>query len=141
MSTPFKQSYPVYSADFKNAGTVSRAIKVILSSLGLNLEKIRKIAIACYEAEVNLIIHSLGGSINLTIDTDFVSIESVADGPGSAHIDLAMTEGYSTASDEIRQLGFGAGMGLPNMKINADQFEIESKIDVGTHITMRFNIS
>ena len=95
-------------------------------------------SIACYEAEINLVIHSMGGRLTLIVDAHEVTLISDDDGPGIPDIDLAMSEGYSTATDDVRMMGFGAGMGLANMSRNADRFHIESKVGVGTHIEMRF---
>jgi len=101
---------------------------------------LRRIAVASYEAELNLIIHSHGGKLTLEMTPDSIVLTSADVGPGIADISKAMQEGFSTASEEARDLGFGAGMGLPNMKRNADGFSIESEVGVGTTIQMAFNI-
>jgi anti-sigma regulatory factor (Ser/Thr protein kinase) len=140
LSTQYNHVYDVNAGDYANAGKASRGVKKVLVQLGINAELIRKIAVASYEAEINLIIHSVGGAMDVTIDSKSVTIIAKDNGPGIDDVGLAMTEGYSTASDAIREMGFGAGMGLPNMRMNADGFSITSTPGVGTRITMRFDI-
>lgn len=120
-------SYPVKRNDYLNGGQVSSKIKEILSRLGIASEIIRKIMIAVYEAEMNVIIHSYGGEICFSIDDEKIEITVRDTGPGIPRIDLAIQEGYSTAPDEAREMGFGAGMGLPNIKKNSDYFTIHSE--------------
>ena len=132
-------NFIIERGNFLTAGNVSSKIKKILQSIGLENSLIRKISIATYEAEMNLVIHSLGGNIKAYIDENKVTIEVEDTGPGIKDIDLAMTEGYSTATNEIREMGFGAGMGLPNIKRCSDEFQISSTMDVGTKIKMVFN--
>ena len=119
-------NFIIERGNFLTAGNASSKIKKILQSIGLENSLIRKISIATYEAEMNLVIHSLGGNIKAYIDENKVTIEVEDTGPGIKDIDLAMTEGYSTATNEIREMGFGAGMGLPNIRRCADEFHIES---------------
>ena len=95
-------------------------------------------SVACYEVELNLVIHSLGGTLTLQVEPDKVTLISKDVGPGIPDIEKAMTEGFSTANEEARTLGFGAGMGLPNMKRNSTEFDIQSEVGVGTTITMSF---
>ncbi len=118
--------YQVYHEDYHNAGLVSSEIKKYLTQIGLSPRLIRKIVICCYEAEMNLVIHSLGGFIKLFIDKEKIRLLSEDTGPGIEDIELAMKEGYSTASQSVRERGFGAGMGLPNMKKNSDVMKITS---------------
>ncbi len=132
--------FDVRSHDYAAAGDASAAIKRKLKQLGINSEILRHIAVASYEVELNLIIHSLGGTLTLEITPADIVLISKDVGPGIPDIDKAMQEGYSTASDEARDLGFGAGMGLPNMRRNADEFEISSTMGVGTLIRMKFHI-
>ncbi len=132
-------NFIIERGNFLTAGNASSKIKKILQSIGLENSLIRKISIATYEAEMNLVIHSLGGNIKAYIDENKVTIEVEDTGPGIKDIDLAMTEGYSTATNEIREMGFGAGMGLPNIKRCSDEFQISSTMDVGTKIKMVFN--
>lgn len=129
-------NFNVEKDDFDRAGEASSNIKKILRQLGIDAAIIRRIAISTYEAEINIVIHSLGGIINLEIDTNSIKITAKDRGPGIADIDLAMQVGYSTATDKVREMGFGAGMGLPNMEKCADKFEVESVVGIGTTITM-----
>ncbi len=131
-----KYTYDVEKDDFDRAGEASSSIKKTLRQLGIDAAVIRRIAIASYEAEINVVIHSLGGKIDLEIDTQSIIITVSDKGPGIPDIELAMQAGYSTASDKVREMGFGAGMGLPNMKKCADKFTVESEIGVGTTIKM-----
>lgn len=131
-----KYTFNVEKDDFVLAGEASSSIKKILRQLGIESGIIRKIAIATYEAEINIVIHSLGGQIELEIDPSFVRVIAKDRGPGIENIELAMQEGYSTASDKVREMGFGAGMGLPNMKKNSDKFYVSSEKGKGTVITM-----
>ncbi len=132
--------YPVQKGDFTSAGEVSGSIKRTLRMLGVDSGLTRRISVAAYEVELNLIIHSLGGEICFSVDEGGITLDVSDVGPGIADIDLAMREGYSTAPEEVRMMGFGAGMGLPNMKRNADEFSIESTVGVGTKIHMRFHL-
>lgn len=132
------QVYPVEADDFTRAGEASADIKRRLKQLGVSSAVLRRVAVASYEVELNLVIHSDGGELELMVDQDGVHLRSRDIGPGIPDIEQAMREGYSTASDEARSMGFGAGMGLPNMKRNADRFSIESEVGVGTTIDMTF---
>ena len=133
-------TYPVAAADYSSAGKASTDIKRRLKQLGVGGDVLRRVAVASYEVELNLVIHSMGGELCLTVFPDAVQLVSSDVGPGIPDLDMAMREGYSTANEEARSLGFGAGMGLPNMKRNADDFSIESVLGTGTTITMRFNL-
>ena len=133
--------YPVETADYTRAGEASADIKRKLKQLGVPSLVLRRVAVASYEVELNLVIHSLGGVLTLEVDEKGVRLTSQDVGPGIPDISMAMREGYSTANEEARSLGFGAGMGLPNMKRNADEFEIESEMGKGTRISMRFALS
>ena len=126
--------------DFVAAGEASGKIKRMLKKLGVNINVVRRVSIACYEAEINLVIHSRGGKILLEVDEDKLTLITRDVGPGIPDIPLAMREGYSTASDDVRMMGFGAGMGLSNMARNSDRFHIESQVGVGTEITMGFDL-
>lgn len=131
-------SYVINKDDYANAGKVSTQIKKILKELGVPPEVLRRMAIACYEAEINMIIHSYGGVIKLSI-SDQISFVFKDTGPGIPDIQMAMQPGYSTADDKARELGFGAGMGLANIKKVSDEFDIESSVE-GTTLNLRFNI-
>ena len=127
--------------DFVTAGEASAQIKRLLKKLGVDPGVIRRLSIACYEAEINLVIHSDGGKLTLEMNPENVSLISEDVGPGIPDIDLAMSEGYSTASDDVRMMGFGAGMGLANMARTAGRFHIDSKVGEGTRIEMIFDIN
>lgn len=133
-----KYSYEIIKDDFANAGRVSSQIKKILKQLDFEPEVLRRMSIACYEAEINMIIHSYGGVITLKVD-DKVRLVFADKGPGIKDIALAMQPGYSTADEKARELGFGAGMGLPNIKKVSDEFDIESS-EKGTILTLGFNV-
>lgn len=135
------QVYHVEADDFTRAGEASADIKRRLKQLGVSSAVLRRVAVASYEVELNLVIHSDGGDLTLNVDQDGVHLISRDVGPGIADIDQAMREGYSTANEEARSMGFGAGMGLPNMKRNADQFAIESALGAGTTIEMTFRLA
>jgi len=126
----------VAKEDFAHAGEASSQIKARLLKLGYSPQTIRRVAIASYEAELNIVIHSLGGTIEAGIRPKTVKIVASDIGPGIADIEKAMEKGYSTAPPHIRQMGFGAGMGLSNMKNCCDEFNIESKLGSGTTVTM-----
>ena len=128
--------YTVPGDDFTRAGEASADLKSPLKKLGLPPTAIRKVSIALYEGEINLAIHAHGGDIDVEISDDEVRMTLSDDGPGIPDISLAMSEGWSTAPDEVRSLGFGAGMGLPNMKKYSDEMEIDSTVGVGTTVTM-----
>lgn len=133
--------YDVDGTDFTRAGEASAAVKKSLRQLGVAPDVIRKVAIALYEGEINMVIHADGGVIDVCIQNDKIRMTLKDSGKGIADITLAMREGYSTAPDEVRSLGFGAGMGLSNMKKNSDEFNIESTVNVGTTVSMAVNIS
>ncbi|HHZ01367.1 MAG TPA: anti-sigma regulatory factor [Tissierellia bacterium] len=133
---PLKRySYRIIANDFMVAGKGSSSIKSNLKSLGIDATIIRRIAIISYEAEMNIVIHSFGGKIHCDIYENKIVLISEDTGPGIKDVDLAMTEGYSTATESVRELGFGAGMGLPNMKKYSDNFEITTGSE-GTRITV-----
>lgn len=133
--------YPVKAGDFNAAGDASASIKTALKRVGINSALVRRIAIAAYEAELNIAIHSHGGEMRLQMNGDWVILTAADTGPGIPDVDLAMQEGYSTAPEAARLLGFGAGMGLANMKRNAGEFSITSSAAAGTTVEMRFALS
>jgi serine/threonine-protein kinase RsbT len=133
----FETVYEVNGGDFSNAGRASTSIKEALKHLGVPFAVVRRIAIASYEAEMNCVMHAEHGRMFLKVSPEAVTIEVVDKGPGIGDISLAMQEGYSTATPEMRELGFGAGMGLPNIKRNADTFEIASDVGKGTRLLIR----
>jgi anti-sigma regulatory factor (Ser/Thr protein kinase) len=132
-------TYEVDGEDFTRAGEASSDLKSKLKRMGISPEAIRKVSIAMYEGEINMVIHANGGTIDVDIYLDHISLVLKDTGPGIPDIALAMQEGYSTASESINNLGFGAGMGLPNMKRYSDKMEIESTVNVGTTVTMEIN--
>lgn len=132
--------YTVPGDDFTRAGESSADLKQRLKKLGIPPGAVRKVSIALYEGEINLAIHAHGGDIDVEVDDDAVRMTLSDTGPGIADIALAMSEGYSTAPDEVRSLGFGAGMGLPNMKKYSDEFDIQSAVGVGTTVKMAVRI-
>lgn len=135
-----KETYPVKADDMTCAGDVSARIKRHMKRLGIPSSVMRRVSVCTYEAEINLVIHSDGGQIDFEISEDRILVRARDVGPGIPDIDKAMTEGWSTASNEVRNMGFGAGMGLPNMKRNADEFAISSVVGEGTDISMIFHI-
>lgn len=132
--------YDVDGNDFTSAGKASVQIKKSLQRLGIDANIIRKVSIAMYEGEINMVIHADGGTADVTVYDDYIEIVLSDSGPGIANVELAMQAGYSTAPDNIRSLGFGAGMGLPNMKRYSDDMKIDTKPGVGTTVTMRVNL-
>ncbi len=129
--------YKVEGDDFTSAGQASVQVKKNLRQLGLDTETIRRVSIAMYEGEINMVIHAGGGIAEVCVKEDRIVITLEDNGPGIKDIDQAMQAGFSTAPDSIRSLGFGAGMGLPNMKKNSDEMTIESTVGVGTKIVMQ----
>ena len=129
-------TYDISPDDFTRAGEASSDVKSKLKQMGVPPEAIRKVSIALYEGEINLAIHAGGGDVDVDITDSTVHMRLTDEGPGIADIALAMSAGYSTAPDEVRSLGFGAGMGLPNMKKYSDEFSIQSTVGVGTTVEM-----
>ena len=129
-------TYDVPADDFTRAGEASSDVKRKLKQMGVGPDAIRKVAIAMYEGEINMVIHAKGGTITVEITTEEIRMTLADVGPGIPDVDLAMQAGYSTAPDEVRSLGFGAGMGLPNMKEYTDEMVIDTRIGEGTTITM-----
>lgn len=132
-----KLHFDVPGDDFTRAGEASGSTKKTLKDLGFNPETVRKVVIALYEAEINLVIHAGGGEIDVEISPDCISMTLVDQGPGIPDVALAMKEGYSTAPDNVRSLGFGAGMGLPNIKKYTDEMEIDSVVGEGTKMYLK----
>lgn len=128
--------YDVDGNNFVSAGQATENVKFCLKGLGVNPQDIRRIAIAMYEGEINMVIHANGGKAIADIYLDKIVVQLVDTGAGIADIEQAMQPGFSTASEDVRNLGFGAGMGLPNMKKYTDEFAIESTVGVGTNITL-----
>ena len=133
-------TYDISADDFTRAGEASSDVKRKLKQMGVSPEAIRKVAIAMYEGEINMVIHAKGGVITVEITPEKIKMILADVGPGIPDVKLAMQAGYSTAPDEIRSLGFGAGMGLPNMKKYSDSMDIDTRIGEGTTITMVVNL-
>ena len=129
--------FNVEGNDFTSAGQASVQVKKNLRQLGLDAETIRRVSIAMYEGEINMVIHAGGGTADVVVCEEYIEIVLNDRGPGIKDIDKAMQAGYSTASETVRSLGFGAGMGLPNMKKNSDEMSITSEVGVGTRIVMK----
>ena len=140
MNDTIKLEYTVSGEDFTRAGEASSDLKNMLKQLGVSPDVVRKVSIAMYEGEINMVIHANGGIITVYISPTEVNMILKDSGPGIPDIDKAMQAGYSTAPDNIRSLGFGAGMGLPNMKKYSDDMKIETKLGVGTTVTMTVRI-
>lgn len=134
-----KLEFDVDGENFSSAGNASESVKRTLKQIGVPPASVRRVAIAMYEGEINMVIHAHGGKAEVDIYPDRAEIWLKDRGPGIANIDLAMKEGYSTASDNIRSLGFGAGMGLPNMKKYSDEMKIDSTVGVGTTVFLRID--
>ena len=132
--------FDVDGDDFTSAGQASVQMKKNLRQLGIDSETIKRVSIAMYEGEINMVIHAGGGVAEVSVSEDAIEIVLDDKGPGIADIERAMQAGYSTAPDSVRSLGFGAGMGLPNMKKNSDEMQIDSTVGVGTRIVMKIKI-
>ena len=128
--------YDIEGGDFTKAGLASSEVKKMLKQLNISPAIIKRIAVAMYEAEVNIVAHAFKGKMSVEIDAEKVFLRFTDDGPGIDNIDKAMEEGYSTASEAVRQMGFGAGMGLPNIKRNVDKMHIESTVNKGTTVEL-----
>ncbi|MHC1731740.1 MAG: ATP-binding protein [Bacteroidales bacterium] len=133
--------YRVTGGDFTHAGYASSQVKKMLKQLGVESTVIKRVVVCLYEAEVNIVAHAWDGIINVDLDTDTIFMKLTDNGPGIADISQAMQKGFSTASPEVREMGFGAGMGLPNISANADIFEITSEPGVGTTLEITINLN
>jgi anti-sigma regulatory factor (Ser/Thr protein kinase) len=134
MTTAYKESFPIRGGDFSRAGAAASRVKYILKEIGLDGDLIKRAVVIAYEAEINVVSYARRGKLTLSISPSTIGILVEDEGPGIEDIELAMQPGYSTASEWIREMGFGAGMGLPNIKKNADHLEIESEVNVGTRL-------
>lgn len=128
--------YKVEGGDFTRAGYASSQVKRSLKQLDVDSKVIKRVVVALYEGEVNIVAHAYHGIINVEIDTEKIKMTLTDEGPGIPNIDQAMQKGFSTATPEVREMGFGAGMGLPNIKNNSDEFEIESEVGKGTKLSI-----
>lgn len=137
---PIILKYKVDGEDFTSAGEASSATKNKLKQLGISPDTIRRISIAMYEAEINMVIHAGGGEAEVIIEENKITVILSDHGPGIADVDLAMQEGFSTAPDEVRSMGFGAGMGLPNIKKYSDDLKIKTEVGEGTTLIITINM-
>ena len=140
MSEALSFRFDVDGDDFTSAGQASVQVKKDLRRMGVDSDTIRRVSIAMYEGEINMVIHAGGGVAEVRVTEEAIEIILADQGPGIADIALAMQDGYSTATETVRSLGFGAGMGLPNMKRYTDYMDIQSTVGVGTTVTMRVNL-
>ncbi len=131
-----KLSFKIEGGDFTQAGQASSEVKKVLKQLGIDTKTIKSIVIALYEAEVNIVAHAYRGTIEVQIDDKKITTRLTDEGPGIPDIQLAMQEGFSTASKKVREMGFGAGMGLSNIKRNTDRMDIHSTVGIGTELTL-----
>jgi len=136
-----REEFPVQGRNFDKAGEVSSEIKVILKDLGIDAACLRRVVIVAFEAEMNVVMYADHGTLTLILTDKEINLEVKDEGPGIPDIELAMQEGYSTASDEMREMGFGFGMGLSNMKKNADEFKLESEVGKGTSVFARIMLN
>jgi anti-sigma regulatory factor (Ser/Thr protein kinase) len=138
MNEPLTFHFEIDGEDFTSAGKASVQVKKLLRQMDFDAEVIRRVSIAMYEGEINMVIHANGGVADLAVWDREIQLVLADEGPGIEDVELAMQEGYSTAQDNIRALGFGAGMGLPNMKRYSDDMTIDTEVGKGTRVTMRF---
>jgi serine/threonine-protein kinase RsbT len=136
-----REAYEIQGGNFDKAGEISSEIKVILKDLGISASNVRRSVIVAFEAEMNVVMYADRGTLTLILTDENVCLEVVDQGPGIPDIELALQPGYSTASDEMRLMGFGFGMGLPNMKKNSDEFLIESQVGKGTSVFARIKLN
>lgn len=141
MSNSFHLQYQISAEDFTRAGEASSDVKSKLKQMGISPQTVRRVAIAMYEGEINMVIHANGGTIDVDISPKEIVMVIKDRGPGIPNVELAMQAGYSTAPDNIRTLGFGAGMGLPNMKKYSDEMYIDTVLGEGTTVVMKVFIS
>ena len=140
MSEVINFHFAIDGNDFTSAGKASVQVKKLLRQLNFDAETIRRVSVAMYEGEINMVIHAEGGEIDVLVDPERITMILRDRGPGIPDVAAAMREGFSTAPDQIRSLGFGAGMGLPNMKRYTDSLEIQTELGVGTTLTMTVNV-
>jgi len=141
MEKPFSRSFTIQGKNFFDAGRASTEIKMMLQQLGIDAAIVRRAAIATYEAEMNVVMYAEDAILTIEVTPKLVKIMINDRGPGIPDIDLAMQEGYSTATPEMQEMGFGAGMGLPNIKKNSDEFKIASTVGEGTQLEITININ
>jgi len=135
-----RECYEIQGKNYDKAGEVSGEIKVLLRELGIDAVNMRRVVIVAYEGEMNVVMYAQRGTLTLVLTDRDINLEITDEGPGIPDIGLALEEGYSTASDEMREMGFGFGMGLPNMKKNSDEFRIESEVGKGTFVFAKIRL-
>jgi anti-sigma regulatory factor (Ser/Thr protein kinase) len=140
MNVTFSRVFEIHGRDFTNAGRVSTEIKDLLKGMGIHSSFVRRVAIASYEAEMNVVMYARHAIVVLTVTPGAVLLEVADEGPGIPDIDQAMQEGFSTATPEMREMGFGAGMGLPNIRKNSDAFRLDSMVGHGTRLSIRVDV-
>lgn len=136
-----RESFEIQGKNFDKAGEVSGEIKVILRDLGIDAANLRRLVVVAFEGEMNVVMYANRGTLTLILTDEDVNLEIQDEGPGIPDIELALQEGYSTASDEMREMGFGFGMGLPNMKKNSDELRIESEVGKGTSVFVKIRLN
>jgi len=134
------KSFNVKPRNFIRAGEASIKVQEVLKAVGFEEDVIRRASVCAYEAEMNIVMYGGNGNISLIIDPEKITLDVIDDGPGIENIEMALMEGYSTSSEEYREMGFGAGMGLPNIKKNSDFLEINSQKDKGAHLKIGFRV-
>jgi serine/threonine-protein kinase RsbT len=134
------KSFSIKAMDFLRGGEISIAVQGLLKKIGFDPDLIRRVSICAFEAEMNVVMHGGNGTLTITVNTEGINLDVNDDGPGIENIELALKEGYSTASQEAREMGFGAGMGLPNIKKNSDFLEILSEKGKGTVVKISFDV-
>ncbi len=132
--------YPIEGGNFTKAGYASSEVKKVLKQLNIDSKVIKRTVVALYEAEVNVVAHASDGEMRVDINSERIKVNLIDEGPGIEDVEKAMTEGFSTASDKVRQMGFGAGMGLPNIKKNVDKLDIRTKVGEGTELELTINL-
>lgn len=135
-----RECYEIQGGNFDTAGEISGEIKVILRDLGIDAASLRRVVVVAFEAEMNLVMYARRGTLTFILTDNEVNLEIQDEGPGIPDLELAFQEGYTTATDEMRELGFGFGMGLPNMKKNSDELKIETKVGIGTSVFARIRL-
>jgi len=135
-----RECYEIRGGDFDTAGEISGEIKIILRDLGIDAASLRRVVVVAFEAEMNLVMYARRGTLTFILTENEVNLEIQDEGPGIPDLELAFQEGYTTASDEMRELGFGFGMGLPNMKKNSDELKVETEVGKGTSVFARIRL-
>jgi serine/threonine-protein kinase RsbT len=135
-----RKAYQIRGRDFDKAGETATAIKQLLKELGIDPAVIHRTVVIAFEAEMNVVMYASQGTLTFVLSDADIKLDIADEGPGIEDIELALTEGFSTATDEMREMGFGFGMGLPNIKKNADEFNIESEVGVGTTVSARLRL-